>query len=622
MFTLFLCEKPSQANDLARNLNATIVKKGWFESADATIKVTWCVGHLLELCPPESYDEKYKIWDLASLPIIPNEFKYRINDKTQVQFRIVSTLLRRCAKVVISTDFDREGEAIARNVLSYVKFSGKIMRLKLTALDDKSIQTALGNILQGYETEALYKAAQARAWADWLVGMNLSRLYTCTCRDKLKLQRQIVSIGRVQTPTLALVVQRDLDIENFVSKPFYELYIDLSASGISYSAKWQPSEKYVNAEGYVLTKAPVLHLASCLKHMEAEVISYMREIKTSEAPLLFDLTSLQKQANRTWGYSAAKTLDIVQLLYEKYKATTYPRTDCRYLPESQHACARNIIRNITGFLPELGQFIPDIECTRKHKCFNTAKVTAHHAIVPTENNAVDVSSMPSDVLNIYRLICKSYCAVFMPSEEQEVTTIELSVGNELFKSAGKKMIYPGWTTVFFDENEKNKANDDKEDEAYLQKQLPEAKVGDFHLINDVEVKDRKTTPPKHFTENTLLGAMECISRYVTEEKWKKILKETSGLGTPATRASIIETLIGRGYVERKGEKLISSEFGRKVIAMLPDTIKNAGMTAVWEQALESLCRNSPTMTLNRFMTSIQNWIKQAIREILAPDKQD
>ena len=609
MFTLFLCEKPSQANDLARNLNATIVKKGWFESADATIKVTWCVGHLLELCPPESYDEKYKIWDLASLPIIPNEFKYRINDKTQVQFRIVSTLLRRCAKVVISTDFDREGEAIARNVLSYVKFSGKIMRLKLTALDDKSIQTALGNILQGYETEALYKAAQARAWADWLVGMNLSRLYTCTCRDKLKLQRQIVSIGRVQTPTLALVVQRDLDIENFVSKPFYELYIDLSASGISYSAKWQPSEKYVNAEGYVLTKAPVLHLASCLKHMEAEVISYMREIKTSEAPLLFDLTSLQKQANRTWGYSAAKTLDIVQLLYEKYKATTYPRTDCRYLPESQHACARNIIRNITGFLPELGQFIPDIECTRKHKCFNTAKVTAHHAIVPTENNAVDVSSMPSDVLN-------------MPSEEQEVTTIELSVGNEHFKSAGKKMIYPGWTTVFFDENEKNKANDDKEDEADLQKQLPEAKVGDFHLINDVEVKDRKTTPPKHFTENTLLGAMECISRYVTEEKWKKILKETSGLGTPATRASIIETLIGRGYVERKGEKLISSEFGRKVIAMLPDTIKNAGMTAVWEQALESLCRNSPTMTLNRFMTSIQNWIKQAIREILAPDKQD
>ena len=496
------------------------------------------------------------------------------------------------------------------------------MRLKLTALDDKSIQTALGNILQGYETEALYKAAQARAWADWLVGMNLSRLYTCTCRDKLKLQRQIVSIGRVQTPTLALVVQRDLDIENFVSKPFYELYIDLSASGISYSAKWHPSEKYVNAEGYVLTKAPVLHLASCLKHMEAEVISYMREIKTSEAPLLFDLTSLQKQANRTWGYSAAKTLDIVQLLYEKYKATTYPRTDCRYLPESQHACARNIIRNITGFLPELGQFIPDIECTRKHKCFNTAKVTAHHAIVPTENNAVDVSSMPSDVLNIYRLICKSYCAVFMPSEEQEVTTIELSVGNEHFKSAGKKMIYPGWTTVFFDENEKNKANDDKEDEAYLQKQLPEAKVGDFHLINDVEVKDRKTTPPKHFTENTLLGAMECISRYVTEEKWKKILKETSGLGTPATRASIIETLIGRGYVERKGEKLISSEFGRKVIAMLPDTIKNAGMTAVWEQALESLCRNSPTMTLNRFMTSIQNWIKQAIREILAPDKQD
>ena len=426
----------------------------------------------------------------------------------------------------------------------------------------------------------------------------------------------------MQTPTLALVVQRDLDIENFVSKPFYELYIDLSASGISYSAKWHPSEKYVNAEGYVLTKAPVLHLASCLKHMEAEVISYLREIKTSEAPLLFDLTSLQKQANRTWGYSAAKTLDIVQLLYEKYKATTYPRTDCRYLPESQHACARNIIRNITGFLPELGQFIPDIECTRKHKCFNTAKVTAHHAIVPTENNAVDVSSMPSDVLNIYRLICKSYCAVFMPSEEQEVTTIELSVGNEHFKSAGKKMIYPGWTTVFFDENEKNKANDDKEDEADLQKQLPEAKVGDFHLINDVEVKDRKTTPPKHFTENTLLGAMECISRYVTEEKWKKILKETSGLGTPATRASIIETLIGRGYVERKGEKLISSEFGRKVIAMLPDTIKNAGMTAVWEQALESLCRNSPTMTLNRFMTSIQNWIKQAIREILAPDKQD
>ena len=612
MFTLFICEKPSQAKDLARNLKASVIKKGWFESDDASVKVTWCIGHLLELCPPERYDEKYKIWNLESLPIIPQEFKYQLNDNTKSQFRVVSTLLQRCRKVVISTDFDREGEAIARNILSYVKFSGRVMRLKLTALDDKSIQNALSNILPGEETLSLYRAAQARAWADWLVGMNFSRLYTCMCREQLS-QRQVVSIGRVQTPTLALVVKRDHDIENFVSKPFYELYIDLLASGISYRAKWQPSDKYLNGEEYVMTRVPVQQLAVYVKHMDAKVISYKREIKTSYAPLLFDLTSLQKQANKTWGYSAAKTLDIAQQLYEKYKAITYPRTDCRYLPDSQFTSAENIIRNITDFLPELEQFIPEVDCSRKHKCFNTSKVTAHHAIVPTENNDVDVKAMSKDVLNIYRLICKSYCAVFMPPEEQEVTIIELSVCNELFKSYGKNMIYRGWTTVFFEED---RLVNEEQEETDVQTQLPASKVGDSHLITDSEVKDRKTAPPKHFTENTLLGAMENISRYVSEEKWKRILKDTSGLGTPATRSVIIETLIGRGYVERKGDKLISSDFGRKVIAMLPDTIKNAGMTAVWEQALESLYKESNTMTLDRFMSSIRSWITQAIKEIL------
>lgn len=616
MFTLFICEKPSQAKDLARNLNATNLKKGWYESADATVKVTWCVGHLLELCPPECYGDEYKVWNLTSLPIIPEVFRYRINEKTKSQFKVISTLLQRCRKVVISTDFDREGEAIARNVLNHVKFTGEVMRLKLTALDDKSIRTALGNIIRGQDSEPMYRAAQARAWADWLVGMNLSRLYTCLCREKLKFQRQVVSIGRVQTPTLALVVQRDDDIANFVSKPFYELYIGLSADGTDYRAKWQPSERFINGEGYVLTKAPVQQLALLLRNAEAKVVLYRREIKKTEAPLPFDLTSLQKYCNRTWGYSAAKTLDIAQQLYEKYKATTYPRTDCRYLPGSQHPSAPDIIRNITGHLPELSQFLSDIDYSVKHKCFDTGKVTAHHAIVPTENYTVDVGSMSTEVLNVYRLICKSYIAVFMPSEEQEITCIELSACNERFKALGKNLVYPGWTMAFFDEKMKNHGDDEEQDDTDYRQCLPVAKVGDFHRINGTEIKDRKTTPPKHFTESTLLGAMENISRYVSEEKWKKILKDTSGLGTPATRASIIETLIGRGYIERKGSHLLASDIGKKVAGILPDTIKSPGVTAVWEQALESLCNNSGTMTSDRFMTSIRNWITQVTREIL------
>ena len=619
MYTLFICEKPSQAKDLARNLNATVSKKGWYETSNAEVKVTWCVGHLLELCPPEAYSSDYKIWSISKLPIIPAEFHYTVNEKTKDQYKTVTSLLNRCSSVVISTDFDREGEAIARNIISEVNYTGSIKRLKLTALDDKSIQTALANILPGESTEALFRAAQARAWADWLVGMNLSRLYTCINKDSLMIHN-VISIGRVQTPTLALVVQRDYEIEHFVSVPFYELFLRLQANDMVYSVKWIPSDKYLNTAGYVTDREQVQKLANQLNGTTAKVSSYKAEIKKSAAPLLFDLTSLQKAANRLWGYAASKTLDIVQQLYEKYKATSYPRTDCRYLPESQHDAASKIIANICGFLPELQQFSADIDYNRQHQCFNTNKVTAHHAIIPTENSKVDIQGMTSDVLNVYRLICKSYLAAFMPPLIQNVVRIELNAAEELFRATGKSVIDMGWSAVFFDEKRKDKEETSENpgnNEFTVTEPIPVSQVGDIHQINETKIEDKKTQPPQRYTENTLLGAMENISRYVTEEKWKKILKETSGLGTPATRAGIIDNLLARGYVERKGKSLISTDFGKSVINMIPDNIKNAGMTAVWEQALDSLAQNSPKMSIDRFMSSIKSWISTVIREVSA-----
>lgn len=598
---LFLCEKPSQGRDIANVLGCREKMEGALRGNGCV--VTWGFGHLLSQADPEVYDLALKEWSYDTLPIVPTTWQMVVPSDKKKQFNVIKKLLLQASEVVIATDADREGEVIAREILDYVGYTGPISRLWLSALDEASIRKGLDNLRPGSEHESLYWAGLGRSQADWLLGMNLTRL--CSIAGREVGYRGALSVGRVQTPTLRLVVERDFAIANFVSKPFFDVVADAG-----FKAKWQVPESVGDEAGRCLSREAANAVVNQCQGQQAKVTVFETKRQKAKHPALHFLGSLQKTMSAKYGYTAQQVLDTAQALYEKHKLTTYPRTDCAFLPVSQ----QGEVSQIFSALSQASEFVSMCQggdVMMRSACWNDKKVaeSSHHAIIPTAK-AANLTELSEREKNVYLAIVQRYVAQFYPHAEDDATVIELQCGAHRFKTSGKVERVKGWRVVISSDEEKGKGKGEES----ANQSLPSLTIGQSVTLSKVSVVDKKTTPPSAFTEGTLLDAMANIARSDNvPPQFKAILKETSGLGTQATRAAIIETLKKRGFIEAKGKKLLSTAAGRGLIKALPNEISNPVMTAVWEQALEGIANK--TTTLEAFMQNQAGFVSAIVNKV-------
>ncbi|MDU2557835.1 MAG: DNA topoisomerase 3 [Anaerococcus prevotii] len=536
---LVITEKPSVAMSIAKVLGVKNRQNGYMEGSGYII--SWCVGHLVGLVSPEFYDEKYKKWDMEDLPIFPKEFKYYVIPKVKKQFSIIKTLMNRkdINEVINACDAGREGELIFRLVYQQAKCKKDIKRLWISSMEDRAIKEGFEKLKEGQDYDNLFASATARAKADWLVGMNLSRLYSL-------LYKQNYSVGRVQTPTLALMVKREGDIQSFKKEKYYTVELDLDDFSLT-------TERIDNPD-----------IAEQLKNLVPETIKidYVEEKeKITKPDLPFDLTTLQRECNRYFGYSAKQSLDYAQSLYEK-KLITYPRTDSRYLTEDM---ITSLVNNILGK--------NDFDTDRIKVIFNTKKVTDHHAIIPTASASIEeIESLPESEKRVFKLIKNKLHASFSYPLKEKLTKIITEFDGFEFITKGKTVIDGGFTKYLEDYKPKDKKDNP----------LPIVNPGDEFSIKEKTIKEKYTQPPKPYTEESLLKAMEIAGKGEID---KGIEVERVGLGTPATRAGIIENLIYKKYIKREGKNLIPTHLGLAVISIVAKELKNAKLTSDWETSL-------------------------------------
>ena len=561
---LVIAEKPSVAISIAKVIGANKKKDGYYEGNG--YRVSWCVGHLIQMANPDAYDEKYAKWNMADLPIIPSDYKYEVAKATKKQFNILKKLMndKEVDTVINACDAGREGESIFRLVYNQVNCKKKMKRLWISSMEDSAIKEGFDNLTDGKDYDNLFESAQARAIADWLVGMNISRLYSC-------LYQQNYSVGRVQTPTLAMIVKRDDEIANYQKEKYYT--VELSMNGFTLSTDRIDDE--VAAEQLI-----------SLVGDKIEITDVIQKEKITKPDLPFDLTTLQRECNKYFGYSAKQTLDYAQSLYEK-KLITYPRTDSRCLTEDMIVSAVN---NILGK--------NDFDTGRIKTVFNSKKVTDHHAIIPTISSLKeDVSELPPSEAKVYFLISdKFHASVGYPLIEN-ITKIVAEFDGFEFTSSGKVIKDEGFTKYLKEYKSQN--NEDTE--------LPDVIVGGVISIEDKEIKEKFTQPPKHFTEDTLLKSMEIAGNDALE---KGVEVERKGLGTPATRAGIIENLIFKGFVERDKKNLVATHKGISLVTIVSDSFKSAETTAKWEMELSDIAQGKSSK--EEFLEEIENEIKEVV----------
>lgn len=601
---LFLCEKPSQGNDIAKVLGATKRGEGCLSTPDGQLMVTWGIGHLVEQLNPEEYDPAFKKWAFETLPIIPGKWGLSPKKETKKQFNVVMKLIKQAKLVVIATDIDREGETIARELLDLAGFRGQIKRLWLSALDEASIRKALASLKNNEETLSLYYAGLARSRADWLIGMNFSRLYTLLAQQK-GYQGKPLSVGRVQSPTLSLVVNRDREIKNFIPKQHFTLQVTLSDGKQHFVTQYVIPEQYCDPDGLCLSAQVIQAANRQIRQLgQAKVESVETKRERQHAPLCFALSDLQSEANRLYGLGAQRVLDIAQSLYETHKATTYPRTDCGYLPESQLAEASRVIQYVLQSDQRLQPISAVLNLNQKSRVWNDKKITAHHGIIPTMVK-VDISKMSDEEMKLYDLIRRRYLAQFLPISETDKTQIILKCGQHILSARGNVLVTPGWKILF------GKSLDEDDDAPQA---LPTLKQGQICQISETEIKTLQTSPPNHFTEGTLLTAMKNAARFVTDERLKQRLRETEGLGTEATRAGTIQGLIDKGFLQKKGKSLLATEAAMMLMDSLPTMLKDPGLTALWEQALNQIAEK--TLSLEVFMQKQETFVRHLMAECL------
>ena len=604
---LFLCEKPSQGKDIGRILGATQRGEGCLNGSGVTI--TWCIGHLVEAAAPEVYDAALKRWSLEQLPIIPQQWRVEVKPKTATQFKVVKALLAKATHLVIATDAGREGELIAREIIDLCGYRGPIERLWLSALNDASIRTALGKLRPSSDTLPMYYSALARSRADWLVGMNLSRLFTLLGRQAG--YDGVLSVGRVQTPTLKLVVDRDREIAAFKSAPFWAIDVSLSTEGQAFSAQWVAPDGCTDDAGRCLQQPVAQQAAQQIRAAgSAQVVSVETERVREGPPLLFDLGTLQEVCSRQLGLDVQETLQIAQALYETHKATTYPRSDSGYLPESMFAEVPTVLDSLLKTDPSLRPIMGQLDRTQRSRAWNDGKVTAHHGIIPTLEPA-NLSVMSEKERAVYRLIRAHYLAQFLPHHEFDRTVAELSCGQQKLVATGKQVVVKGWRLVL-DEPEREGSADEDADASARSQVLPALREAMACQIAGADIKALKTMPPKPYTQGELVKAMKGVARFVTDPRLKQKLKDTTGIGTEATRANIISGLITRGYIVKKGRSIRASDAAFTLIDAVPAAIADPGTTAVWEQALDMI--EAGQLTLDVFIGKQAAWISQLIAQ--------
>lgn len=580
---LVLAEKPSVGKEIARVLGCR--QKGDGCLTGGKYIVTWALGHLVTLADPDAYDVKYKSWRAEDLPMLPEKMKLVVIKESSKQFRAVKALMERrdVTELVIATDAGREGELVARWIMEKAGWKGKTSRLWISSQTDKAIRQGFENLRPASEYDNLFKSARARSEADWLVGLNVTRALTCKFNAQL-------SAGRVQTPTLALIVEREGEIKSFVPKDYWT--VKIKAGGIN--ATWRDS----SGSGRIFDLNKAEKLVSSLRGQSCTVSSVTRKKKTKQPPAAYDLTELQRDANKKYAYSAKETLGIMQRLYEYHKVLTYPRTDSRYIPEDVVPTLGDRLRAVaTGPYRDAAREVIKRKPVTKF-IVNNAKVTDHHAIIPTEEPP-DFFSMSGEEQNIYGLVVRRFLAVLSPPAEYEEVKITLTAGGgggggkggdkESFYASGKTILNPGWMSLGGQAaSDDEEAEEEEAEEA--NSSLPPVTQGDAYKIAEAKTYAKKTTPPARYTEATLLTAMEHPSGQVSSRELKKVLQETSGLGTPATRADIIEKLFSTFYIERRGKELVPTSKGIQLAGLVPEDLRSAELTARWEQRLTLISR--------------------------------
>ena len=601
MKSLVIAEKPSVARDIARVLGANQKNGGILEGKNYV--VTWALGHLVTLADPEEYDRKYEKWEMATLPMLPKEMKLVVIRQTGRQFSVVKTQLFRkdIGEIIIATDAGREGELVARWILEKAGCHKPIKRLWISSVTDKAIKEGFANLKDGHDYDNLYRAAVARAEADWLVGMNGTRALTCKYNAQL-------SCGRVQTPTLAMIAKREEEIRKFVPKEYYGISLETQ------DVKWTwRDEKTKSFRTFSRERAE--QIKGRLENAALEITSVEKKAKKTMAPGLYDLTTLQREANLKYGFSAKETLNIMQRLYENHKVLTYPRTDSRYIgkdivptiKERLKACGIGPYRKLAGALMNKpvqvnGSFVDD------------KKVSDHHAIIPTEQ-FVQLDHMTNEERKIYDMVVRRFLAVLYPASQYEQVTMEAKVAGETFAASGKVIKSLGWKEVYEDG-----ADDDLEDEADDEKKLkdqrlPEMKTGTRLKILKTSLNTGKTKPPARFTEATLLAAMENPVKFMEtrDKEAAKTLGETGGLGTVATRADIIEKLFHSFMMEKKGNEIHITSKAKQLLELVPEDLKKPELTADWEMKLSQIAKGR--IRQGDFLHQIRDYTCEIVDEI-------
>jgi DNA topoisomerase-3 len=590
---LYIAEKPS----LGRAIAAALPKpqknhKTHIELPNGDV-VSWCIGHILAQADPEDYNGDLKKWRMDTLPFVPEQWKLKPITRTRAQLTILRKLVKQADEIIHAGDPDREGQLLVDEVIDHFNVSKKkksnMKRLLINDLNLPAVKRSLNSLKDNKEFISLSVSALARSRADWLYGINLTRAYTL--QGQKSGFNSVLSVGRVQTPLLGLVVRREQEIANFVSKPFFEVKAHISLlpdQPISFNAKWKPSDScqpYCDEEGRVLVKALAENVVNRITNQPAIVESIENTEKQQAAPLPFNLSQLQISAAKQFSMNAKLVLDVCQSLYEKHKLVTYPRSDCRYLPKEQLKQASAIIDTLAqGTLP-CAKPAQGANKLLVSKAWNDKKITAHHAIIPTEKSPENIN-LNTFEKNIYLLIVRQYLLQFYPAFVFDQTNVSLSIAGGLFTRTAKTVKQVGWKALFPQKSSsKNNSTSHDSDE---EQQLPPLVQGQILHCQQGELIEKHTSPPQHFTDATLLAAMTGIARYVNDIKIKKVLKDTDGLGTDATRAGIIDLLFKRGFLTRQGKQIHATEVGIALVNALPEIATLPDMTAQWEATLTAI----------------------------------
>lgn len=572
---LIIAEKPSLARAIADALPGPVAREeGSLRVGDT--QVSWCLGHLLEQATPDAYDPRYKQWRLDHLPIVPERWMLTPRHNARGQIKVLRSLLKQADSVIHAGDPDREGQLLVQEVIDYLGWRGPIARLLISDLNRPAVQRALERVEDNQAYQTLYHAAEARSRADWLYGINLSRAWTLTGRQAG--HDGVFSVGRVQTPVLGLVARRDREIADFVPRPFHVLWADFQVEHGKVRAWWQPDDSQpLDDQGRLLKRDPADELASRLPGAIGNVTALDAQKKRQAAPLPYSLSALQVDAARRYKLSAKTVLDTCQALYERHRLITYPRSDCRYLPQGHLAEARRTLEGACHGDDQLAGWLGGADFSLRSKAWNDKQVGAHHALAPTGARP-DFSRLSATEANVFRLVVRNVLAQFYPHLEAREVKADFAVLDERFRAQGREILVPGWKPLFTTRDEAPP--------------LPPLRQGEAARVVGHAVENKQTRAPEPFTDASLIKAMMNIARYVEDDAVKRTLRDTDGLGTEATRAGTIETLLDRGFIVRQSSALRATRTGQALIAALPEAATRPERTALWEQRLRAIAEGT------------------------------